>query len=59
MPLPPVKPIELDPCVLRKPDPVTVTCVPTTPLEGLIAVIVGAGTVKLMLVLLLIPPTVV
>src|SRR5712671_2936514 len=49
----------LDPCVSRKPDPVTVTWVPTTPLAGLMPVIFGRGTVKLTFVLLVTPPTVV
>jgi hypothetical protein len=45
--------------VARNPDPVTVTCVPMTPLAGLTEVIFGGGTVKFRVVLLLIPPTVV
>jgi hypothetical protein len=46
----------LEPFVLWKPEPFTVTCVPTIPLVGEILVIWGAGTVKLMLVLLETPP---
>jgi hypothetical protein len=45
--------------VARNPDPVTVTCVPTTPLEGLTLVTFGTGIVKFMLELLVKPPTIV
>src|SRR5690348_12023186 len=54
----PLNEIELDPRVAWKPEPFTVTCVPTTPLVGETLVTCGPGTLKSTLVLLPTPPTV-
>ena len=48
----PLKRIEFEPWLERKPDPLTVTCVPTTPLVGAMDTIFGSGTVKFRFVLL-------
>jgi hypothetical protein len=53
---PPARAIVLDPFVLWNPEPFTVTCVPITPFVGEMLAICGGGTLKLMLLLLAIPP---
>ena len=54
----PLKAMELEPLVAWNPEPLTVTCVPTAPLVGLMPVTWGPGTVKNTFVLPPMPPTV-
>src|SRR5260221_14719043 len=55
--LPLLKKTEPLPLAAWKPDPAMVILVPTVPVAGEMLVIRGVGTVKLMMVLLLMPPT--
>src|SRR6185437_15897403 len=46
----------LEPLVAWNPDPLIVNCVPITPLDGVMVVMCGVGTVKKIFVLLVMPP---